>query len=82
MGKTKNCFRLYVAKVIEFDEEGYIGRFLKKSGQVNKFKETDEEALFNVEDIVHRLPPAKSCFTSRFKGLVYFEEDLSDFTLN
>lgn len=82
MGKNKTCYRLYVAKVIEFDEEGYIGRFLKKIAQTNKFRETDEEALFKVDDVVRRLPTPKPCTTSRFKGLLYFEEDLSDFTLH
>lgn len=83
MGKSKNSFRLYVVKVVEFDEDGYIGKFFKKSSYGFKFKESDEEALFkSPEDVIRRLTQPKMCSSSRFKGLITFDDDLDGLTIN
>lgn len=82
-GNTKHAFRLYVVKVIEFDEEGYIGKFYKKSSHSFKFLETDEEALFKTpEDVVRKLGKPTLCTTGRFQGHIIFNDDFDGLTIN
>lgn len=83
MGKTKNSFRLYVVKIIEFDEEGYIGQFYKKSSHGLRFLQTDEEALFKTpEDVIRKLGKPKLCTSGRFEGLISFDDDLDGLTIH
>ncbi|KAG8260019.1 hypothetical protein J6590_106403, partial [Homalodisca vitripennis] len=49
--KQKKLFWLYVTKVIEVEDDGYVGVFFKKSN-VTKFKETDEEGFFTKQNIL------------------------------
>lgn len=82
MGKTKNSCRLYVVKVIEFDEEGYIGRFYKKTPGVFKFAQTDEEALFKApEDVIRRLNKPNICSSGRYQGSITFLDDFEGLSL-
>ncbi|KAG8322877.1 hypothetical protein J6590_012866 [Homalodisca vitripennis] len=45
--KQKKSFQLYVTKVIEVEDDGYVGVFFKKKSNVKKFEETNEEGFFH-----------------------------------
>lgn len=80
-GKTKQSFRLYIAKVLEVEEDGYVVTFLKKCTKGLRFAQTEEEAFVKEEDFVRRLSKPSSRSSSRFKGMIAFNDDLSDITL-
>lgn len=80
-GKTKQSFRLYVAKVLEIEEDGYVVTFLKKCTQGLRFAQTEEEAFVKEEDFVRRLSKPSSSSSSRFKDMIAFNNDLTDITL-
>lgn len=82
MGNTQKSLCYYVVKTIEFDEDGYIGKFYKKTSHGYRFLETDEEALFKTpEDVICKLGTPKLCTTGRFKGLVSFDDNLDGLTI-
>lgn len=81
-GKTSNNFRLYVCKVLEPDNDGYIGLFYKKIKQTFRFVPTTEEAFFSAEEVVLKLEErAESKTSSRFKGSIAFNNDLTMYTI-
>lgn len=77
-GKVKQSFRLYVCKICDPQDDGYVGVFLKKLPQTNKFIETNEESFFSREDIVRKLSITTGGTTSRFKDSIIFKGDVSD----
>lgn len=81
-GKTKENFRLYVCKVVEPDNEGYIGLFYKKIKQTFRFFQTQEEAYFSPNEVVLKLEERiEASKSARFLGSVSFINDLSDYTI-
>lgn len=79
--KQKESFRLYVTKVIEVEDDGYVGVFFKKKSSANKFEETEEEGFFHQEDIVYNLSKPIIHTHGRFKDMISFEDDLNEITL-
>lgn len=79
-GKKENSFRLYIAKVLEIEHEGYEVRFFKRHDQTMKFKETEEESYIREADIVRRLPKPVTGSSARFNQMICFAADLSDLT--
>lgn len=49
-GKTKNAFRLYVAKITYVHNDGYDGVFFKRVHGSNKFLDMPEEAFIKKND--------------------------------
>lgn len=82
-GKTKNVFRMYVAKVTDFQDDGYVGLFCKKTLSSNMFSLTDEESFFSKDDVIKKLMPVvqTSKSASRWKDKICFQDDLSAFII-
>lgn len=82
-GKTKNVFRMYVSKVTDFQDDGYVGLFCKKTLSSNMFSLTDEESFFSKDDVIKKLmlvvQTSKSA--SRWKDKICFQDDLSAFII-
>ncbi|KAJ8890503.1 hypothetical protein PR048_010012 [Dryococelus australis] len=64
--------------VCDLEDNGYVGVFLKKVLQTNKFTVTNEESFFSREDIVRKLSITTRGTTSRFKDMIIFKDDVSD----
>lgn len=79
-GKTANCFRLFVAKVMEKDNGGYNVSFFKRHNQTMKFKETEEESYIRESDVVRKLTRPVTASSARYNNMIGFAEDLSDLT--
>lgn len=81
-GKTKDKCRLYIAKIKDFEEGGYICQFYKKIPFAKKFAATDEESFVRKIDVVHKLSSPVICSgSSRFSNMITFNDDLSEFTI-
>ncbi|KAJ9596963.1 hypothetical protein L9F63_011993 [Diploptera punctata] len=82
-GKTKNVFRMYVSKVTDFQDDGYVGLFCKKTLSSNMFSLTDEESFFSKDDVIKKLMPVvqTSKSASRWKDKICFQDDLSAFII-
>lgn len=80
-GKTKTSFRCYKCKVAGLEDDGFVRKFLKRVPQTNKFTITEEESLVSRNDIILRLSSPVSCSSARFKDMIFFKDDLSDFTI-
>lgn len=82
-GKSKNVFRMYVSKVTEFQDDGYVGLFYRKTLNSNTFSATDEESFFSKDDLIKKLMPVvqTSKSASRWKDKVSFHDDLSAYTI-
>lgn len=81
-GKTQNKFRLYVCKIKDYDEGGYICQFFKKILFAKKFTATEEESFVRKRDIVRKLgAPVTVAGSSRFHDMITFNDDISDLTI-
>lgn len=79
-GKTANYFRLFVARVMEKENGGYIVSFFKRYNPTMKFKETEEESFIRESDIVRKLTQPITASSARYNNMIGFAEDLSDLT--
>lgn len=77
-GKTINSFKLFVAKVMEKEEEGYIVSFFQRHNETMKFKETAEESYIRKSDVLRSLPQPITASSARYNNMVGFTDDLSD----
>lgn len=50
-----------ICKVAGLENDGFIGKFLKRVPQTNKFTITDEENLVSSNDIILKLSSPVSC---------------------
>lgn len=82
-GKSKHVCRMYICKVTQVQDDGYIGLFYKKSLENNTFIATEEESFFSKDDFVKKLMPPvdASKSSSRLKNTKRFLDDISDFTI-
>ncbi|KAK5639656.1 hypothetical protein RI129_012148 [Pyrocoelia pectoralis] len=80
-GKTKASFRCYICKVGYLEDDGFVGTFLKRVQQTNKFTITEEESLVSRNDFILKLSSPVFCSSARFKDMIFFKDDLSDFTI-
>lgn len=80
-GERNDSARNYVCKILELKKSGYNVKFLKKNGLTSRFINTDEVAFVPENDIVGRLPKPRVDFRSRFKDMLYFDEDLTSYSL-
>lgn len=78
----KKSYRLYVAKVLYPEDDGYVGKFYKRVPNTWRFQETEEEAAFLPEDVIKKLQPNDNIQTSaRFKDMITFVNDMSELNL-
>lgn len=80
-GKTKTSFRCYTCKVAGLEDDGFVVKFLKRVPQTNKFTITEEESLVSRNDVILKLSSPVSCSSERFKDMLFFKDELSDFTI-
>lgn len=80
-GKSKGAFRLYVARIVGLQDDGYIGVFYKKVPMTPRFILTDEEAFFTNTDIIKILQKPVLSSITRYSGMIRFTTDLSMFSL-
>lgn len=80
-GKTKNTSRCYVCQVNYLEDDGFVGTFLKRVSQTNKFTMTEEDSLISREDVIKKLSSPILRSSSHFKNTLLFKEDLSDVTI-
>ncbi|KAK9883062.1 hypothetical protein WA026_001267 [Henosepilachna vigintioctopunctata] len=80
-GKTKTSFRCYICKVAGLEDDNFVGKFLKRVPQTNKFTITEEESLVSRNDVILKLSSPVSSSSARFKDMLFFKDDLSDFTI-
>lgn len=78
----KSRAKKYVALVDDIFLNGYEVKFLKRNSPSKRFKFTDEAAA-NVffEDVVLILPKPIKDQRPRFDGMIYFNVDLSEYSL-
>uniref|UniRef100_A0A1B6GCB9 DDE-1 domain-containing protein n=1 Tax=Cuerna arida TaxID=1464854 RepID=A0A1B6GCB9_9HEMI len=75
-GKTQVKCRLYVCKVKDYEEGGYICQFFKKIPFAKKFVPTEEESFVRKIDVVKKLGlPVTASGSSRYNNMISFEED-------
>ena len=77
-GKSKENFRLYIAKVTNPTNAGYDVMFFKGHSQAMKFMETEEESYVAKKDVVRKLSKPLKSSSARFKDMISFTTDLSD----
>lgn len=78
----KACVRKYVALVDNIFEKGYEVRFLKRNIPSNRFSFTSESAAtVGFKEVVTVLPKPIEDNRPRFQGMVYFNIDLMEFSL-
>lgn len=78
----QKSYRLYVAKVLYPEDDGYVGKFYKRISHTWRFQETEEEAAFLTEDVVQKLKPNLNIQTSaRFKDMMTFVDDMSELNI-
>nr|CAD7197654.1 unnamed protein product [Timema douglasi] len=67
-GKTKNCFRLYIIKVISLYRYGYHGLFYKRGPKSQRFYETAKKAYIEKNDIQMKLSKPIRNSSARFQN--------------
>lgn len=78
----KACVRKYVAVVNNLYGEEYEVNFMKRNIPSNRFSFTSERsATVSFQDIVAVLPKPMDDKRPRFQGMVYFNIDLSEYSL-
>ena len=77
-GKSKENFRLYIAKVTNQTNVGYDIMFFRRHSQTMKFMETEEESHVAKKDVVRKLSEPLKSSSTRFKDMISFTNDLSD----
>lgn len=80
-GKTKNCFRHFVANIVSFYQDGYDVVFYKRLPNTYKFSETNEESFVEVKDVVLRFSKPIVHLSARFHNVLSFNEDLNSFRM-
>lgn len=76
--ETLAVFRLYVAEVIEKENEEYVAKVFKRHNQTMKLVETNEGSLLAIKDIVRKLSKSIQSSSTWYKGMQSFTTDLSD----
>ncbi|KAK9872855.1 hypothetical protein WA026_019644 [Henosepilachna vigintioctopunctata] len=71
----------YICKVAGLEDDNFVGKFLKRVPQTNKFTITEEESLVSRNDVILKLSSPVSSSSARFKDMLFFKDDLSDFTI-
>ena len=75
--------RNYVAQIGKLKKKGYHVQFLKRHVQSNRFSISNENAAYlPAEDVVIKLPKPIKDNRIRFKNMIYFNVDLTEFSLN
>lgn len=78
----KATIRNYAAKILKKGDEGYDVIFLKRHVVSNRFTEMMEDrALVAFSDVLYKLPTPLSDTRERFRNMLYFNEDLTHFSL-
>lgn len=78
----KKSVRQFVARVEEVVFGGYNVKFLKKQLASNRFKYSEEPTSFvPFNDIVVQLPNPIADRSSRYKDMIYFNRDLTEYSL-
>ncbi|KAK9878345.1 hypothetical protein WA026_021645 [Henosepilachna vigintioctopunctata] len=76
----KKSFRLFVAKILGRNDEGFNVKFFKKAQNTMKFSETIEENVISSSDIVKRLSLPLIASSGRFQGMLTFSNNFEDYT--
>lgn len=80
-GEKNDTTQNYVCQVEKVKKAGYEVKFLKKQGLTSRFKVTDEVAYVPEQDIIACLPKAHLDSRTRFKDMLYFDEDLTSYSI-
>lgn len=78
----KNSMRQYVAQIIKKLNDGYEVKFFSRHASSYRFIESKEEPAFlSFDEVVLRLPPPLKDKRARFLDMLYFNYDLTIYTV-